>query len=328
MPNPTLRLSRWSGDGRADFILELDLSTISAVPAHDGGVLRLPLTSKPDEVPFGSSLVAVHGRLVISESVTNNNPGIKVPMQAWYPNHTTVEVPLTFTDMALAEIGRGSGDAQCWLELAALANVRHRAPAQPQQEPQWPTQPWMATVVRDSTGTGMSFVVKKQDWLDLLKGMGFERTRLVEVPVAPGAAGPEWAECTRLLQSASSDVRSNRHEAAVGTCRKVVEGIRRVLAEQWGVVIPNDNSMAERLRELAGRIAKAWPNDEEAGQLLTGLYAAAWAWTSPEHHYGSPVPQQAEAEFAVLLTASLLTHAGYLLRVHPETLRKTPPGAP
>jgi hypothetical protein len=325
MPNPTLRLSRWSGSGGADFILELDLQTISAVPAHDGGILRLPFTSKPDEVPFGSSLVAVSGRLVIAESVTNNNPGIKIPMQAWYPNHTTVEVPLTVTDMALAEIGRKSGDAQFWLELAALANVRHKPPAQPQQSTPWPTQPWMTTIVRDDTGMGLSFVVKKQDWLELLIAMGFGRARLVELPVASGAVGPEWAECMRLLESATGDVRSNRHDSAVGTCRKVVEGISRVLAKQWGVVIPNDHSMSERLKELAGRIAKAWPNDEEAGQLLTSLYAAAWNWTSPEHHYGSPVPEQAEAEFAVMLAAALLTHAGYLLRVHPERLKEASP---
>jgi hypothetical protein len=325
MPNPTLRLSRWSGAGRADFVLELDLPNVSAVAAHNGGILRLPFTSKPDEVPFGTSLLAVHGRLVIAESVTNSNPGIKIPMQTWYPNHTTVEVPLTFTDMALAEIGRKSEDAHCWLELAALANVRHQAPTQPQQTPPWPTQAWMTTVVRDDNAAGMTFVLKKQDWLELLKSMSFERTRLVELPVAAGAGGPEWAECLRLIQNATSDLNSNRRDGAVSTCRKVVEGISRVLATQWGVVIPNDDSMTDRLKELAGRMASAWPNDKEAGPMLATLYGAAWSWSSPEHHYGSLVPEQAEAEFAVLLTASLLTHAGYLLRVHPQLVKKPVP---
>lgn len=322
MPNPTLYLSRWSGAGRTDFTIEVDAPNITALPSHNGGVLKLPLTAKPDQAGFGASMIALHGRLVIAESAMNN-PGIKIPMQAWSPNYTALEVPLTFADMAVAEIARNTNDASCLLELVAIANISHEPPAQPQQSPPWPTQAWMTTVVRDN-GSGVTFTLLKQHWLDLLKAMGFERTRLIELPVAPGAVGPQWAECIRLLQSATSDVRSNRRDSAVGTCRKVIEGIGKVLEHQWGVKVGPGDSKPKQLKELSGRIASAWPNDKEAGELLANLYAAAWTWSSPEHHYGSTVPEQAEAEFALLLTASLLTHAGHLLRAHPEPLKEPP----
>ncbi len=323
MPNPTLYLSRWSGAGRTDFTIELDAPNITGRPAHNGGVLYLPLSAKPDQAGFGASIIALQGRLVIAESAMNN-PGMKIPMQAWSPNYTALEVPLTFSDMALAEIARGTNDTTCQLDLVALANIRHEPPAQPQQSPPWPTQAWITTVARDN-GTGVSFTLLKQHWLDLLKAMGFDRTRLIELPVAPGAVGPHWAECMRLLQSATSDVRANRRDSAVGTCRKVIEGIGMVLEQQWGVKVDPGDSKPTQLKELSGRMASAWPNDKEAGELLASLYAAAWSWSSPEHHYGSTVPEQAEAELAVLLTASLVTHAGHLLRAHPEPLKKPVP---
>jgi len=229
--NPTLRLSRWSGRGRDDFTLELDTSDISALPSHAGGVLRLPLTAKPDEVGFGESLVALHGRLVIAENAADN-PGIRIPMQTWYPNYGIVEIPLTFADLAHAEIARKSGDVTCLLELAAIANVSHRPFPQPQQRQAAPTQAWITAVVRDN-GVGVTFTLLRQHWLALLKSSGFERVRLIELPIASGAVGPKWAECTRLLQRATGELRSNQSETAVGTCREVVEGVANVFEQQW-----------------------------------------------------------------------------------------------
>jgi|GEM_PF-5756370 len=78
MSNPTLYLSRWSGAGRTDFTVELDAPSITAVPSHDGCMLRLPMSAKPDEVGFGASLLMVHGKLVIAESAANN-PGHPCP---------------------------------------------------------------------------------------------------------------------------------------------------------------------------------------------------------------------------------------------------------
>jgi hypothetical protein len=82
--------------------------------------------------------------------------------------------------------------------------------------------------------------------------------------------------------------------------------------------------MRDRLKELEGRMGSAWPDDEEAGELLAALYGAVWSWTSPRHHYGSRVPRREEAAFTVGLTADLLTHAGHLLEAHPEPLQAGP----
>ena len=324
MPNPTLSLSRFSGAGRADFVLELDAPSITAASSHDGGVLRLPFSAKPDDVGFGESIVAVHGRLVIAESAANN-PGIPIPMQSWYPNRTTVEVPLTFTDMARAELARKSDDVTCLVDLAAIANVVHRPFPQPQDQPAAATQAWITTVVRDN-GTGMTFTLLRQHWLTLLKSAGFERVRLVELPVASGAVCAQWAECMRLLARATGELRSGQSETAVGTCREVVEGITAVFAQQWGVQITRDK-MRERLKELEGRMSSAWPDDKSAGEMLAGVYSAVWSWTSGEHHYGSRVPRHDEAEFAIGLTAALLTHAGHLLQAHPEPLKASTPSS-
>ncbi len=280
MPNPTLSLSTFSGAGRADFTLELDAPSITAAPSHGGGVLRLPFSAKPDEVGFGESIVAVQGRLVIAESAANN-PGIQIPMQTWYPNRTTVEVPLTFTDMARAELARKSDDVTCLVDLAAIANVVHRP----------------------------------------FPSAGFERVRLVELPVASGAVGPQWAECMRLLARATGELRSGQSETAVATCREVVEGVTTVFAQQWGVQVAPRDKMHERLRELEGRMGAAWPDDKAAGEMLAGLYSAVWSWTSGEHHYGSRVPRHEEAEFAIGLTAALLTHAGHLMQAHLAPLK-------
>ncbi len=138
---------------------------------------------------------------------------------------------------------------------------------------------------------------------------------------AGGAPGPQWGECMRLVSRASSQLKANEIEAAIATSRLVLEGIAIVYATQSGVELPPRRSMRERLKELHGRIGTAWPEDAEVGELLTALDAAAWAWTSPEHHDDSRIPRREEAAFAVSLTADLLTHAGHLLQAHPEPLK-------
>ena len=89
----------------------------------------------------------------------------------------------------------------------------------------------------------------------------------------------------------------------------------------FGLRAPKGKSLPDRAKELARRIGSAWPDDKYAGEMLAGLDCAAWSWTSSEHHYGSRVPRHDEAEFAVGLTAALLTHAGHLLQAHPDPIK-------
>lgn len=293
---------------------------MSTLLTNEGCVLRMPYKVEPDVVRdgFGHSIVALQGWLKLAES-THKYAGIAIPMQPRVVNWSHLEVPMTLRDLVYADLRRGEGELSCLVTLSGLANIPYTPPPRVQTAT---SQPWITVAVKDN-GTGVTFTVPREQWLRLLASAGLERTRLVELPVAGGAVGPQWAECMRLVSRASSQLKANEIEAAIATSRQVVEGIAIVFANQWGVDLPH-GSMRQRLKELQGRIAKAWPEDAEAGELLTALYAAAWSWTSPEHHYDSRMPRREEAAFAVSLAADMLTHAGHLLQAHPQPLKSNP----
>lgn len=321
MSNPTLRLGPWSGAGRDEFTLELDLSSVTAIPSSEGCVLRLPFKVQPDEVGWGMSLLALHGRLWLAEN-SAGAAGITIPMQTWYPNYSYVDVPLTFIDLARADLARQSGDVTCLLSLSALANLRHHP--LPQQEQQGlPKQAWVTVVVRDNAGT--TFTMPREQWLKLLKSAGFERVRLVELPVVVGVAGPEWQECLRHLGRATDELGMGKSDAAIAACRQVLEGLVTVIAKRWGVVRAEREAMGAWLKRLQPVLSEAWPEDKEAAELLVAVYRAVWTWTSDSHHYGSPLAKRDEAAFAVGLTGDLLSHAGHLLQTHAEPLKAATP---
>jgi hypothetical protein len=313
-----LRLEPWSDIAQHSFQVEFELDSMTTLRTNEGCVLRIPVKVQPDVVDsgYGNTLLAVHGWLKLAES-THQNAGIKIPMQAHVVNFPYIEVPMTLRDMAYADLRRAGAEVQCLITLSGLANIPYQPPPRLLQTG---APPWATVAVRDN-GTGTTFTVSREQWLTLLASAGFERTRLVELPVASGVVGPKWAECMRLLERATTELAANQSEAAIATCRQVVEGLGIVLAQQWGVQVPPGKSMRERLKELRGRLGSAWPDDEEAGELLAALYGAVWSWTSPRHHYGSRIPRREEAAFTVGLTADLLTHAGHLLAEHPDPLK-------
>jgi hypothetical protein len=138
----------------------------------------------------------------------------------------------------------------------------------------------------------------------------------------PGRDHPEPLRPIRVpVGVATSRGSPGQSEVAVGTCREVVEGIVHVLELHFGLSAPKGKSLPDRARELAGRVGAAWPDDKYAGEMLSGLYGAAWSWTWSEHHYESRVSLLDEGEFAVGLTAALLTHAGHLLQTHPDAIK-------
>jgi len=318
VPNPTLRLEPWSDIAQHAFQVELVLESMTTLRTNEGCVLRIEVKVQPDVVDsgYGNTLLALRGWLKLAES-THQNAGIEIPMQPHVVNYPYIEVPMTLRDLAYADLRRAGGEVHCLLTLTGLANIPYKSP--PRYEGS-DIPPWATVGVRDN-GTGVTFTIGREQWLNMLAGAGFERTRLVELPVASGAVGPKWAECMRLLGRATSELAANQSEAAIATCRQVVEGLGVVFAQQWGVQLQPGKS-SERFKELQGRMGSAWPDDEEAGELLTALYGAVWSWTSPGHHYGSRVPRREEAAFAVGLTADLLTHAGHLIEAHPAPLKQ------
>jgi len=314
MPDPQIRLGSWSGAGRNEFTLTLDAGSITAMPAGEGCVLQLPLKAVPDEVGFGPSLLALHGTVFIAEA-SANRAGIDIPMQTWFPNNNYVQVPLTFTDMVRAELGRQGGDVIFRLFLSALVNLPHN----PLSQQQVPKQALVTMVVRDTNGT--TFTMPREQWLKLLKSAGYERVRLVELPVVTGLAGAEWSECLRHMQQATNELGLDKSDAAIGECRHVLEGLVTVMAKRWDVVRADRETMGSWLKKLQPALAEAWPEDKDSAELLVALYRSVWGWTSDAHHYGSPLSKRDEASFAVGLTGDLLTHAGHVLQSHPEPLQ-------
>ena len=309
----TVRLSAWSDQTGPGFELKFDPSGITATATDSGCVIEILLEVTPGwQGHTFPSLLAVHGTLKLDAS---QQSGVEVPMQSLLPNNRTLRVPVSVVDLARVEERRqGATQLTGYLWLAGIANIAFK----PHHGYDGPPQAVVTVAVRDG---GTPFPIELQHWLRLLKSAGFERVRLVELPAVAGAVGTQWTECMRLLGRATSELRSNQSETAVGTCREVVEGVATVFEQQWGVKVPPGDSMPDRLKELSGRIGTAWPDDKAAGAVLAALYAAVWSWTSAEHHYGSRVSRHDEAEFAIGLTASLLTHAGHLLEVHPEPLK-------
>jgi len=204
MPNPTLRLEPWSDIAQHSFTVELDLEAMSTLLTNEGCVLRIPYKVEPDVVRngFGHSIVALQGWLKLTES-THQYAGVAIPMQPRVVNWSHLEVPITWRDLVYADLRRGEGDMNCLVTLSGLANIPYSPPPRVQGAA---AQPWITVAVKDN-GTGVTFSIPREQWLKLLASARLERTRLVELPVAGGAAGPQWAECMRLVSRTSSQLK-------------------------------------------------------------------------------------------------------------------------
>ena len=310
----TVRLEAWSDLGRTEFKVEFDPTAVTALPTDSGCVIQIPLSVAPDWL--GSThpcLIAVHGTLKLDASSLT---GVDIPMQSLLPNYKTLRVPVSAADLVRIEARRrGAVQLVGHLSLAGIANIAFK----PHHDYQGANQAVVTAAVHDSGGT--PFVIEREQWLRLLAQAGHEWTRLVELPALAGPTEGEWQACVGLLAQATTEFRSGVSEPAIATCRKVLEGLVIVVAKHWSVQRGQGQSMEGWLKELQARLATAWPDDDEAARVLTGLYAAVWSWTSESHHYRSKVPLHEEAAFAIGLTSELLVHAGHLLAAHPEPLK-------
>lgn len=315
MPVATIRLEPWSDLNRTEFIVTFDPATITVLPSDGGCLLQVQLTISPEgHLTTGPSLIAVHG--MASFAIQDARAGVEIPMQSLPVNERQLRIPLTTFDLVRIEVRRGFGPVVCQLNLNGLANI----PFRPHTDYQGAPQAIVTVPVRSNLAA--SFTIEREHWLTILKRARFDSRRLVELPGLVGPAAAEWAKCNSLLELAGAQMRDGEPEAAIATCRLVLEGLVGVVAKHWGLAPPQAGQGMEKwLKELAGRLGSVWPEDEAASGVLTGLYATLWSWTSEAHHYRSKVPLHQEAAFAVGLTAELLTHAGHLLAAHPDPLK-------
>lgn len=129
-----------------------------------------------------------------------------------------------------------------------------------------------------------------------------------------------WGEVMRHLHEAANACRQGRYEDTLKGCRLVVDGVATVLAEQWNVP-KGDKTYGLWVREIIGRLASAWPKEDQGqAKMIGALLEGTWAWTSPSHHYGTGVPAREEAAFTLHTTTALLSFMAQVLQAHPQPM--------
>jgi hypothetical protein len=127
-------------------------------------------------------------------------------------------VPLTDAQIAAIEEERQDGPVTLYVWLSGLAS--QSAIVQP---------------IQNNT-TAQSLTIHREHWLTVLEQCGFGRRRLVELPDPRLPRNvQEWQECVRQLEQATQHYRQGEYEAALTSCRKIVEGIPTVLCTAWGL---------------------------------------------------------------------------------------------
>lgn len=299
------------GTTQREVRLRIDSDRVAARPGPLRSALRIPLEADP----FGL-LVSLEGWIRTPASWQSGG-GLLIPSQLLGFNRQYVDVPLNAAQLQALEAVRNGGPLNFTIEFAGLA----RLPASDGSNSTG------LETIRNMGGAPDGLTISREHWLSLLKQMGWDRLRLVELPrpVLPYAQ-QRWTECLRLLEEAMAQHQSQQPEAAMATCRRVVEGVVSVLAEHWGIGRERGKPIGDYVKELGRRLQGAWPQDKEAGPLLASLYAASLSWTSPSHHYGSGIPVAQEASFALGLCADLVCLGGYLVEAHPDPVAAAAPG--
>lgn len=314
MPSVPIYLTSWGGATRAPFEVSIDAGDITAQPTMTGCLLRIPVHPQPDSTSSGRGIIALEGWMRMAGDAPAN-VGVPVPLQTLHPNFDYLRVPLSTIELEYIESRRSrdpDGAVAFELNLAAIVLDDFQAPHGHQGE----GQSFVPRTARDS-GNASNVRIGCELWLKLLNQAGVGTHRIVELPQMAGPSGSEWATCIKVLDRAILEFRGGHYESSMASCRLVAEGLVTIVAAQWGIPKPTDG-MPRWLKAIGGRIAHSWPDDQEAGDVLSSLWRAVWTWTSTKHHYGSKVPIRREAEAAIALTADLLMMAGHILEAHPE----------
>lgn len=314
MPLVQWDLQPWSIQN-AQFTVTVDPSQISGLRGILGASLQIPFKV---DFPEGGSYARDPLLLTLGGWLTwpgdgQFGAGILIPHQPFHPNDQVLRIPIRDDQVAALETARGGGALQVLMVLTGWATVLQ----QHQLGPLVPTP----RAIRASGDAGRFVPIDREHWLKIFSDLGGEKIRLLELPEVILTGQPQWGEAIRLLDQASSKLRRNEFEGVIGECRKVTEGIVTILAEHWGVPRTKDKSFDGWTKEIGGRMRNAWPNDEDAANQLVSLLSAAWTWTSPSHHFGSPVPLKREASFAFNLVASLLDFSAQVMEAHPQPLK-------
>jgi hypothetical protein len=322
----TWRLAPWNDWGGSGFELSIEGDAAVLEAGTTGLALRFPYKYKTigDHADPGE----LNARLLTLEGwIGHQTDGIcltlRIPSQVVMPNGHQLTAPVSQGELAALDAKRGTDALN--LNILLLGTGRIPVPGTPDPgarnkhgilvRPELSGEIWP---VRTTGNTAVNLTIGREQWLKILGSAGPRRFRLIELPIP---VSTKLATTVDLLEQASVLMRRGSYSDAVAKARLVVEGVLVETARHWGIPRPNDGH-AKWCEALGRRLQSSWPSDPESGLLFGRLLAAAWSWTSEDHHYSPTITsKRTEAEFAIGLASDALLLVGELISAHPQPLQ-------
>jgi hypothetical protein len=123
-------------------------------------------------------------------------------------------------------------------------------------------------------GGSVEHAVNQSAWNTVLEAVGYRRALLIEVPVPDSSADPELAAAVAYLAQAQAHLCAGRDRDAVGSCRDVLEELKKLPGADLPEPGSNQNawSKAERVMKLRQALTKlthpARHRDEDAARII------------------------------------------------------------
>lgn len=327
----TWRLEPWNNPNQVAFEVAIDGDATMLVAGAGGLALSIPYKPKvlgayADPGGLNAHLITLEGWL--GHQSDGNCLTLRIPSQIVMPNGYNLMVPVAPLQLAKLDAQRGAETLHLGMVISGTARIpipgkKTLGAANQQGVLILPEFAGEVQSVRTGGNVG-TLTVSRERWLEILSAAGPRSFRLIELPL------PTTTKLTAILDLLEQSIlllRRGEFSGAISEARKVVEGILMETASHWGVKRPADGHV-KWCEALGRRLERAWPNDPTSGLLIGRLLAAAWSWTSEDHHYSpTAVSKRAEAEFAIGLASDLLLLAAELVETHPHRLQKDVPGA-
>lgn len=320
MPQVEWWLTRWEESHAMNnpngIKVTIDPAHISGSRGTFGAALFLPYKHT---VPTGSALTSLISLEGWIDWGGNNNAAnearLRIPsQQVWPAPQYQLQVPLSERQIEAIEHVRNGSLVNLSVQLGGIAVGSAE----------------LGSVVPVQNTIMHSVVIERERWLTVLQQLKAGTRRLVELPEPRLPRDlPAWAECLRLLDTATLAYQRGDYEPVLNNCRAIAEGIPHVLCEVWGLPTPvrGRPTFAIWMQQIETRLRAEWPDDELSAGMLRTLLSGAWSWSAPAPHYGTGIPLRETAAFALGLCTDLLHFAGQVLQAHPHPFPVAVPAA-
>jgi hypothetical protein len=184
-------------------------------------------------------------------------------------------------------------------------NQMPTAPGADAERSPWPMQYGMFSQVFPFWSTKISPVwvsIERSSWVRVLPGLGYDRSRLIEIPFPPPlpdhpSAASEWDKARRALDE-------QRYSDCVSECRD--------LLAMW-----QSQLQATKARPVVSVVAeqRGWADSDGRRAFLDSVWKAATDIVNTPHHpEGTPVEQHFDASDARLMLVLTATLSEYVSR--------------